>query len=291
APDRNDEYLLYQTLVGAWPLVDTEGEALDAFRARIEEYLLKAVREAKVHTSWINPNVEYEEAVRDFVRALLAPGPNLFVKDFLPFVRRVTVPGLCNSLAQTLLKITSPGVPDIYQGAEMWDFSLVDPDNRRAVDYVERAKSLQSLETELKQPEPERVRALLNRLEDGRAKLYVAWKALGRRRTFPELFRDGEYVPLNVEGARAEHLCAFARRHGQALVVIVVPRCVARLVPERELPLGAVWDDTWVEAPGEGAFENIFTGEACTAQQREEHAWLPAASLLNVFPVALLARR
>ncbi|MFL6652387.1 MAG: malto-oligosyltrehalose synthase, partial [Sulfurifustaceae bacterium] len=283
APDRNDEYLLYQTLVGAWPLVDTEGEALDAFRARIEEYLLKAVREAKVHTSWINPNVEYEEAVRDFVRALLAPGPNLFVKDFLPFVRRVTVPGLCNSLAQTLLKITSPGVPDIYQGAEMWDFSLVDPDNRRAVDYVERAKSLQSLETELKQPEPERVRALLNRLEDGCAKLYVAWKALGRRRTFPELFRDGEYVPLNVEGARAEHLCAFARRHGQALVVIVVPRCVARLVPERELPLGAVWDDTWVEAPGEGAFENIFTGEACTAQQREEHAWLPAASLLNVF--------
>lgn len=289
APDRNDEYLLYQTLVGAWPLVEPVGEALDTFRGRIEEYLLKAVREAKVHTSWINPNIAYEEAVRDFVRALLAPGPNLFLKDFASFVHRVAVPGLCNSLAQTLLKLTAPGVPDIYQGGELWDFSLVDPDNRRAIDYPERLRLLETLESEFKQPDAQRVRRLLDTLHDGRAKLYVVWKVLHERRAFPDLFRDGEYVPLSVEGDLAEHICAFARRHGPRAVVTVVPRCMARFTPEGALPLGGVWQDTWIEAPADGAYANVLSGEECAVETRSGRLWLSAASVLNVFPVALLA--
>jgi len=291
APDRNDEYLLYQTLVGAWPLQDPEGPALEAFAQRIEEYLLKAVREAKVHTSWINPNVKYEEATQQFVRGLLAPGHNLFLQDFVPFVRRLTYPGLCNSLAQTLLKLTAPGVPDIYQGNELWDFSLVDPDNRRPVDYEYRRQLLDSLAEELGAPDPARVRALLDRIEDGRAKLYLTWKTLARRRALAGLFRDGEYLPLAVEGRRAEHLCAFARRHDQATVVVVVPRCVAHLAPEGRLPLEKVWADTWVEAPSAGAFENVLTGENHRTERRSDRDRLSAAALLRSFPVAMLEWR
>jgi len=291
APDRNDEYLLYQTLLGAWPLEELDAAGLDVFRGRIEDYLLKAVREAKVHTSWINPNVEYEEATQEFVRALLASEQNLFLQDFVPFVRRLTYPGLCNSLSQTLLKLTTPGVPDIYQGNEIWDFSLVDPDNRRAVDYARREGMLRALEEEVTTPDAGRARSLAERMEDGRAKMYLTWKVLRRRRAAPELFREGEYLPLTVEGAQAERVCAFARRRDAAMIISVAPRCIARLAPPGAPPLGDVWRDTWIQVPQAGVFENVLTGERYAAQPRGEHPALPVDAVLGAFPVALLELR
>src|SRR5690606_37308084 len=211
APSYNDEYLLYQTLIGAWPLEEMDETAFGVFRQRIEDYMLKAVKEAKVHTSWINPNREYEEAVRQFVQGVLSGRDrNLFLADFVPFQRRVARCGMFNSLSQTLLKCASPGVPDIYQGNELWVFSLVDPDNRRPVDYAHRRRMLQELMAFVSVPAAEqaaRVRSLLDGMEDGRPKLYLTWKALMLRRTLPEVFQHGEYLPLTAIGPREDHLC------------------------------------------------------------------------------------
>jgi (1->4)-alpha-D-glucan 1-alpha-D-glucosylmutase len=291
APDRNDEYLLYQTLLGAWPLEPLDADALSVFRQRVEDYLLKAAREAKVHTSWINPNVEYEEAVQEFVRALLGSEQSLFLHDFTSFMRTVLYPGLCNALSQTLLKLTAPGVSDIYQGSEIWDFSLVDPDNRRPVDFERRDRMLRALESELHTPDAKRVHALLERLEDGRAKLYTTWKALGKRRALDELFRDGEYLPLAVNGTYAERVCSFARRHGRACVVVVAPRVTAALASEGGLALGSVWRDTRIEVPQAGLYEDAFTGETVQSEQVGEGHTLAVSSVLAHFPVALLERK
>jgi 4-alpha-glucanotransferase/(1->4)-alpha-D-glucan 1-alpha-D-glucosylmutase len=291
APDRNDEYLLYQTLFGIWPPEQGDGDALGVLRQRVEDYLLKATREAKVHTSWINPNVEYEEATREFVRALFASDQTLFLQDLSTFVRRVSLPGLCNSLSQVLLKLTVPGVPDIYQGNEIWDFSLVDPDNRRPVDYARREQMLHELETQLREPDPRRVRALLDRIEDGCAKLYLTWKVLQRRRRLAELFRDGEYLPLAATGARTDRLCVFARRHDGGCIVVAVPRLSASGTPVGTLPLGPVWEDTRFELPQAGAYENVFTGEVLQAEAAGDRHQLRVAAVLRYFPVGLLELR
>ncbi|HYQ91893.1 MAG TPA: malto-oligosyltrehalose synthase, partial [Candidatus Competibacteraceae bacterium] len=227
APSRNDEYLLYQTLLGAWPLEELDEAGLEAFRQRIENYMLKAVKEAKVHSSWVNPNPEYEGAIVAFIQALLKPGKNRFLEDFLPDQRRIARLGLFNSLSQTLIKLTAPGVPDIYQGTELWDFSLVDPDNRRPVDYERRRALLMELQTLVETAGDDlagRVRGLLDRLEDGRSKLYVNWRTLRLRREQSELFGHGDYVPLAVAGAKSRHVCAFARVYENTRVVVVAPR-------------------------------------------------------------------
>ncbi|NIR58616.1 MAG: malto-oligosyltrehalose synthase [Gammaproteobacteria bacterium] len=293
APDRNDEYLFYQTVLGAWPLGDIDEAGLAAFRERVESYMLKAVKEAKVHTSWINPNTDYEEAVSGFVRgALERVQRNPFLDSFLPFARRVAYLGLYNSLSQTLLKLTAPGVPDIYQGCELWDFSLVDPDNRRPVDYAGRAAMLRDLEAVVQAGErrPALVRGLLDSLEDGRAKLYVTWTALEARRRLPALFGEGDYAGLEVRGPRAEHLCAFARRAGDAGLVTVAPRWFASLCPEPGAPpLGeAAWAETVVEMPHPGAYRNALTGVRLTTRALDGRHGLPAADMLGGFPVALL---
>ncbi|MBI3899661.1 MAG: malto-oligosyltrehalose synthase [Gammaproteobacteria bacterium] len=290
-PDRNDEYLLYQTLVGAWPLAELDADGLDVFRQRIEAYAVKAVKEAKVHTSWINPNLAYEEAMQQFVRELLAAGQNLFLQDFLPFVRRLVPCGLYNSLSQVLFKLTAPGVPDFYQGNELWDFSLVDPDNRRPVDYVRRDRLLADLEEQLQVADAARVRALLDTLADGRAKLYLTWRVLNYRRTHASLYRQGEYVPLAVDGARAEHLGVFVRRQASEMVMTVASRWLMGLQADTMPPLGQIWADTWIEAPAEGAYLNLLTGEIINSERRGAQYWLPAALVLANFPVALLEWR
>jgi len=298
APTRNDEYLLYQTLVGAWPLDDLDGAALAAFRERITAYMLKAVREAKVQTSWINPDAAYEEAVGEFVAKLLGSQEhNAFLASFLPFQRRVARYGLLGGLAQLLLKLTSPGVPDIYQGSELWELHLVDPDNRGAVDHARRADLLRELES---LPEGgvalgQRVRGLIENLPDGRAKLYLTWRILTWRRRHPDLFAAGDYLPLAVEGSQADHVCAFARRCGETVAVVATPRWLARLAGDGEgLPLGdAVWADTWVAAP-EGidadGYTNVLTGERVVAQTREVGRCFAAADLFRHFPGAVLQR-
>jgi (1->4)-alpha-D-glucan 1-alpha-D-glucosylmutase len=277
-PGPNEEYFLYQTLVGAWPI---SGD-------RLRAYLLKAVREAKVHTSWVNANPRYEEALLAFIDAVLDPGRSEpFLADFTAFHARVAWYGALNSLSQTLVKITAPGVPDFYQGTELWDFSLVDPDNRRPVDFALRRRLLEGLTAELAHGGDRRAlaEALLKSWEDGRVKLYVIHQALGCRRARRALFERGEYLPLEASGPLAEHVCAYARRAGPAAAVTVVPRLLARRGVE-DPPLGPTyWADTAVPAPTAAPLVNVFTGE----RVEPEHGRLPLGRVLARFPVALLA--
>ncbi|MDN5936730.1 MAG: malto-oligosyltrehalose synthase, partial [Nitrosospira sp.] len=326
APSRNDEYLLYQILLGVWPFgapstpntpstpdaadrlqpgppdavgsvrpgtLDAEG--LARLSERVETYMLKVVREAKMHSSWINPNARYEEATRDFVRALLSPEPaNLFLRDFLPLQAQIARVGAFNSLSQLLLKLTSPGVPDIYQGNEVWDFSLVDPDNRRAVDYEARRAALQAIKTmEADEDAGASAQRLLDNLRDGRIKLYLTWKTLTFRRECEPLFRDGDYLSLKAHGERAEHVCAFVRHHGDDTLLVAVPRLLGGLMGEHgRPPVGApVWGDTWLDLPPERMHENwtnLLTGETFTTQTLGEARGFTLAQLFKSFPYALL---
>src|SRR5215212_2094697 len=214
APDANEEYLIYQTLVGTWPLGGLTDESRGDYTRRLQEYMQKALKEAKLHTSWINPNEEYERAVSDFVAALLDPSvSNDFVRDFEEFQRLTTRAGLLNSLSQVLLKATAPGVPDFYQGTELWAFTLVDPDNRRPVDYELRRQLLASLRDVDEGDVSEFVEGLLERPEDGRVKLYVTARALNFRRERADLFARGRYAPLAARGRRtANGLASRSRR-------------------------------------------------------------------------------
>ena len=289
APDANEEYLLYQSLLGAWPLGDVSPEEHATFVQRVQGFLQKALHEAKVHTSWINPNPAYDEAVQKFVAAVLdREQSGEFLAEFLVFQRKLSHYGLFNSLAQTLLKITAPGVPDTYQGTELWDFSLTDPDNRRPVDYERRRRLLSELQESARGDQRRLASELVEYREDGRAKLYVTYRALHCRRENPGLFAGGAYVPLEIGGVGQEYALAFLRRDDRRTAVVVVPRLLARLVPQGHAPLGEeVWRDTAVLLPElSGTLVNVFTGEELTAVGTPGR--LPLGSVFQHFPVALL---
>ncbi|MFZ5512712.1 MAG: malto-oligosyltrehalose synthase [Pseudomonadota bacterium] len=292
APSPNDEYLLYQTLIGAWPLGAVDGAALEQLRGRIEAYMLKAVREAKLHTSWVTPDQDYEQALLDFVRALLEPSErNLFLADFATVIPRLARLGCYNSLGQTLIKLTVPGVPDIYQGTELWSFNLVDPDNRRPVDYALRRQLLERVSAvlELGEGRTAALRALLEAPEDGAVKLYLMRAVLALRARHEALFRHGDYLPLAATGSRAEHVCAYGRSHRGHTLVVLVPRLCSRLCGEEAHPpvSEAVWGDTRVEVPA-AAYRNLLTGETVEADTRGPRPALALARVLESFPVALL---
>jgi (1->4)-alpha-D-glucan 1-alpha-D-glucosylmutase len=239
----------------------------------------------------VNPNAAYDDAVQEFARRILDPEKaGAFLDDFLPFQKRVARYGAFNSLAQTLLKITTPGVPDTFQGTELPDFSLVDPDNRRPVDFTKRQALLNDLRG-VSGESPDRaafVRELANTVEDGRAKLYLTWRVLSACRERPGLFSEGEYLPLPVEGAKAEHVFAFARRHDGGVAIVAVPRLLARLNPDATgAPLGEIWADTRVMLSG---LEPGVWRDALTDRTRSAADGLPAAELFAQFPVALLVR-
>ncbi|WP_298270486.1 malto-oligosyltrehalose synthase [Geobacter sp.] len=294
-PDRNEEYLLYQTIVGAWPPGNPTGGEHDAFVTRIREYMLKAMREAKVNTSWINPDPVCEEAALHFVDTILRERPG---NEFPAELRRELPPlircGMLNSLSQLLLKTASPGIPDFYQGTELWDFSLVDPDNRRPVDFEARIALLD----ELQKAEGDRgtlplLRELLTTMEDGRVKLCLTRKLLAYRRGHRPLFEEGKYLPLDLEGERADHVCAFERYRNGETVIAVAPRFFTRLgVLAGSLPLGTeAWGDTRLVIPFEtagNAYRNILTGERVVTELRSGRAILPLGEALRSFPVALL---
>jgi (1->4)-alpha-D-glucan 1-alpha-D-glucosylmutase len=289
APSRNDEYLLYQTLLGSFPAGGAQGDALHAYRERIVEYMLKAAREAKAHTSWARVDEPYEEATAAFVRAILdeRSGPS-FLEDLRAAVAPVAWAGYLNSLAMAAVKYTSPGVPDCYQGNEIWDYSLVDPDNRRPVDYGKRSRMLD----EIAAPGDghlEAIRAIFRAPEDGRAKLYVTWRLLQLRREREALFLEAGYAPVRASGSRSRHVVAFARRQGRSAVVTVVPRLTVSLgVAPGELPCGeALWEDTRIhmEFAGEGAVvRDVISGSRHTV----ERGGIALAAVLGSAPVAVL---
>jgi (1->4)-alpha-D-glucan 1-alpha-D-glucosylmutase len=285
APDPNDEYLLYQTLVGAWPADADSQEGLDRFTARIRQYMSKATHEAKEHTSWINPDPEYDEAVQKFVGLVLDPAQSTaFLADLGDFARQVTRFGAINSLAQTLIRCTAPGVPDTYQGTELPDLSLVDPDNRRPVNYGRREALLRELDHAT-----DGLLAFNQSYTDDRAKLFVVSRALRLRRSIPELFRTGNYVPVVATGARSDHIFAFLRQLADRAVLVVVPRLVAGLVGgEDSQQLDAnVWGDTFLELPEGEVWGNHFTRDQLTTSG----VGLAVSAVLGHFPVALLEKQ
>ncbi|RJQ23960.1 MAG: malto-oligosyltrehalose synthase [Nitrospiraceae bacterium] len=306
APDRNEEYLLYQTLAGAWPVdppasplgkggIEGEGH-YEILKKRTGDYMLKAAREAKINTSWISPHAAYEDALITFIESVMSGmHDNEFLKDFLPFQKVISHYGMFNSLSQTLLKITSPGVPDFYQGTEIWDFSLVDPDNRRPVDYNDRTRMLEEIKKDGSEKTPtEFARELTANKEDGRIKLYLTYKALNFRRDNRMLFDAGEYIPLEVRGEKSEHVCAFARKAGASTALVAVPRFLTGLIQPEGLPFGAeVWADSFLIVPPDEAgsgYRNIFTGESVAVRKQDGTDVLFFSEVFANFPVALLER-
>ncbi|MGH9854512.1 MAG: malto-oligosyltrehalose synthase, partial [Blastocatellia bacterium] len=274
APDANEEYLLYQTLLGSWPLDDTsdcglkKGSGEWEFVLRIQEYMIKALREAKVHSSWLNPDEEYEQAARDFISKVLSPA-SAFARDFAEFQAPIARAGMFNSLSQTLLKITAPGVPDFYQGTEVWDFSLVDPDNRRPVDYEHRNRLLDSLREKEAGDRASLADDLLRSASDGRIKMFVTTGALNYRQTNRDLFEQGEYLPLQPAGGRERHVVSFARRIDDKTAIVVATRFFIRLTSD--FPIGRdVWGDTAILMNDElaGCYRDIFTGKNICARKR-----------------------
>jgi len=292
-PDNNEEYLLYQTLVGCWPLhMQGEAEAQSAvFLQRIQQYMEKAIHEAKVNLSWLNPNPDYVAAMNSFIEKILTPSfrgkPNFFLESLQKFLPSVMYFGCLNSLSQTLLKLTCPGVPDIFQGQELWDFSLVDPDNRRPVDFDRRSRAVADL-AGLDDNEGSRgtCKELLSDYRDGRMKLWVTMRSLNCRREHKELFQTGEYIPLQVSRGREEHVVAFARQSPAEMAIVAVPRLSYTLMKgKEEPPLGAVWGDAELPVPPEAAgrrLRNVLTGEVLSAG----HSAL-CREIFASFPVAL----
>ncbi|MDB5295705.1 MAG: malto-oligosyltrehalose synthase [Phycisphaerales bacterium] len=286
APDANEEYLLYQTLVGVWPHDQADAAGQDVL-ARVQAYLLKAMREAKVNTSWTDQNADHEKAVERFAAAVLDERGNAaFFVDFLPFQKRVAWLGIVNSLSQTLVRLAAPGVPDTYQGTELWDLSLVDPDNRRPVDYTRRRELLAGLASAGKDLAG-LARSVLASPTDGRVKLHVVARALDARRSHPGLFSTGTYAPLAVTGSKSGHAFAFARVHGPAAALVVVPRLPSGLgMRDGSWPVGAdVWGDTALVIPPElngRSLCNLFTGATVTLRPG-----LKMAEVLDAFPVGL----
>lgn len=284
SPSRNEEYLLYQTLLGAWPL--EEEPDIEDFPGRVKAYMEKAMRESGARTSWTRPDEEHEAAVAAFVDAVLDPSEtNLFLRESRALREKTARLGALNSLSQTLVKLTAPGVPDIYQGNELWDFSLVDPDNRRPVDYERRGAMLSRLEDML----PEESEALLEgpAWRDGSPKLYVTRRALELRREWPELFERGEYVPLEVSGARSDHVLAFARVLDGRVTVVVAPRLFSGLADgSYDLRLR---EDALSEARIQagclpaGEYRNVLTGVKVAVDGE-----VSVGGLLGGYPVGLL---
>jgi (1->4)-alpha-D-glucan 1-alpha-D-glucosylmutase len=257
APDANDQVILLQALLGAWPLELLDGDdsrQLASFHERMKGYVTKALREAKRQTSWVNPDIKYEEAALGVLQAVLDPKSGVLDR-LRPLAGRISVLGMLNGLSRTILKMTLPGVPDIYQGTEFWDFSLVDPDNRRPVDYDARARALAEMPS---------LEALLPEWQDGRVKQYILARLLQDRASTPGPYADGDYQAIPVEGERASHVIAFMRQHGDDKLAVIVPRLWNSLSSTDCLRFDpAIWSGLSLALP-DGRWRNVITGQVST---------------------------
>jgi (1->4)-alpha-D-glucan 1-alpha-D-glucosylmutase len=297
-PDANEEYLIYQTIVGAWPWQMESREDRTAFLERIQQYCAKAISEAKINLSWTNPDPGYLDAVNSFLSTILVPSERVretrFVETLQSFLPAVQLFGAINSLAQLLLKIASPGVPDFYQGTDLWDLSLVDPDNRRPVDYAHRTQALRTLREQSDHKGASAVCAdILDTLPDGRIKLWTMHRALTVRNELHSIFRHGEYIPLNIELEKQQNAIAFLRQDllTKASVLIVVPRFVCSLMQAKlHLPLADAWGKAMLSLPDQTPvrFENAFTGKEIHA---DEAGRLKLRHIFADFPVAMLVAK
>ncbi len=285
-PDRNEEIFLYQTLLGVWPA----NARVDASLVeRLQAYAIKAMREAMVHTRWTLPNAAHENALKRFVAAILKPDKNnAFLQDFVAFQQSIAYSGMVNGLSQAVLKIISPGIPDFYQGSELWDLRLVDPDNRQAVDFAKRASMLEALKREVK-ASASFASKLAQDWEDGRIKLYAIWKALNFRRQRSELFAKGDSLELTATGPHAEHILAILRHYKREWALLVAPRWLARAQEERKGDADILWRDARIELPDAAPqfWENIFTGEKISASDDDQKS-LAVGEMLLHFPITLL---
>lgn len=283
-PDLNDEYFLYQTLVGSYPFDNSEKEN---FTERIKEYTIKAVREAKIHTGWLKPDEEYEEKYVSFIDEIMSPGDNKFLKAFFPFQRKVALYGIFNSLSQTILKMTSPGVPDFYQGTELWDFNLVDPDNRRPVDFEKRKEYLSHILQKEKEDLKGLLEELINNRTNGEIKLYLTYKTMQFRRQFEQLFNEGQYLPLEITGKCSENIIAFARTQGSIWSITIAPRFLARIIREDSMPFGnSVWYDTHIVLPEQAPLK--WYDRLTESEIELTNGKIPIVQVIKSFPVALL---
>jgi (1->4)-alpha-D-glucan 1-alpha-D-glucosylmutase len=300
-PGSNEEYLIYQTLVGMWPLAAVAGDLDEALHQslckRASEYLTKALREAKVHTSWVNVNEPYENACQEFLAGILDPrrGDNPFLDDLRRFLQRIVMPGIYNSLSQVLLKITVPGVPDFYQGTELWDFSLVDPDNRRPIDYAVRRALLERLARA--GADHKSLATLVEQAfaapTDGLLKLLVASRALAERRRRRELYDEGAYVPLEVTGVRSSHVIAFARMTEKGASITLAGRLFAGLHAATRRPIGReLWQDTRVVLPdglaGTSTYRDVIGDTKVSIDEQFRVPTLPVGEAFTMLPAALL---
>ena len=287
-PDENEEYFLYQTLLGTWPL---NPAALPQLLPRLQAYVVKATREAMVHTRWTRPNLRHEEALTRFVEAILNPRlSERFLIDFRSFQERVAFYGMLNSLSQTLLKITCPGVPDFYQGTELWDYRLVDPDNRGPVDFAERMAMLTKMQVTGRNGSVEGVQELVKNWIDGGIKLYCIWKALAFRKKNVALFSHGQFEPVTATGGRADNVLGFLRKQERNWALIIVPRWLGRANARLAWNGNdSFWDDTCIplSADAPAAWRNIFTGEVIEVETRNGQPVLALRGLVGYFPVGL----
>ena len=292
APDRNEENLLYQTLIGAWPINE---EGIPQFRERLEAYMIKANREAMVHTRWTRPNAAHERAVTSFLKAILKPASgNSFLKDFLPFQEKIAEYGTLNGLAQAVIKMTSPGVPDVYQGCDLWDLRLVDPDNRGPIDFNHREALLNEIEKGSDADSLKFIRELLENWRDGRIKLYLIWKILNLRRKHPQVFVEGEFMPVKITGKRESNAIAYIRRSGGDWIMSVVPRWLARAkAPLTSSRMQAFWHGSQITLPrnAPSSWLNVLTGATVNVRRPQGSPRMSLSEIFENFPVAVLVAR
>lgn len=256
-PEANDEYFIYQTLCGVYPM---EGGVDETFVERIKNYMMKVVREGKRNSNWGSPDQIYEFGVFDFIKQILDE-KNPFLKEALPFIRKISRYGMIYSLTQTLLKTTVPGVPDVYQGCELWDLSLVDPDNRRAVDYELRWNMLQDIRNSGDMASL--IRVMTDNWTSGKIKLFTLFKILQERKDLADLFRYGRYIPAQVEGDRKRHAIGFYRNYNDQWSLSAAPRRLSSIMAHEEMPLSPLWRNTHIRIPSKAPkiWKNVFTDE------------------------------